>query len=127
MPQAQQQAASLGQRLRVLSTSTKQEIEAAFETFAQHHPGGFVIDADPVLNAQREQFVQLAARYAVPAVYEGRESVEAGGLISYGPSLADAYRQVGIYVGRILKGAKPAALPVLRPTKFELVINLKTA
>jgi putative ABC transport system substrate-binding protein len=124
---AQQQATSFGQRLRVLRTSTEQHIDAAVATFAQLHPGGLIIEPDPVLNARREQFVALAARHAVPAIYEGRESVDAGGLMSYGPSLSDAYRQVGIYTGRILKGAKPADLPVLRATKFELVINMKTA
>src|SRR5207248_9383364 len=98
-----------------------QEIEAAFATFAHVHPGGFVIAAHPILNAWRQQFVALAARYSIPAVYEGRESVDLGGLMSYGPSLSDAYRQVGMYAGKILKGAKPADLPVLQPTKFELV------
>ena len=127
MRKAQQQVRSYGQRIRVLRASTEQEIDAAFATFAQLRPGGLIIAPNPVLNARREQFVALAARYSVPAIYEGRESAAAGGLMSYGPSLADAYRQVGIYTGRILKGAKPADLPVLQPTKFELVINLKTA
>jgi putative ABC transport system substrate-binding protein len=125
--EAQRQVTSFGQRLLVLRTRTEKEVEAAFATFAKVRPGGFVIAADPILNARREQFVALAARYAVPAVYEGRESVDAGGLMSYGPSLSEAYRQVGIYAGRILKGAKPADLPVIRPTKFELVINMKIA
>ena len=124
---AQQQAKSFGQHLRVLRTSTEQDIDEAVATFAQFHPSGLIIEPDPVLNARREQFVALAARYAVPAIYEGRESVDAGGLMSYGPNLSDAYRQVGIYAGRVLKGAKPADLPVLRATKFELVINMKTA
>src|SRR5204863_7077595 len=99
---AQQQAKSFGQRLLVLRTTTEQEIEAAFATFAHVHPGGFVIAADPILNAWRQQFVALAARYSIPAVYEGRESVDLGGLMSYGPSLSDAYRQVGMYAGKIL-------------------------
>jgi putative ABC transport system substrate-binding protein len=124
---AQQQARSFGQQLHLLKAGTEQEIDAAFATLASVRPSVLVIGTDPVFNARREQFVALAARHAVPAIYEGREAVAAGGLISYGPSLPDAHRQVGIYTGRILKGAKPADLPVLRPTKFELVINMKTA
>jgi putative ABC transport system substrate-binding protein len=114
-------------QLQILNASTEGEIDAAFGTLMQLHAGALVVGPDPFLNNRREQLVALAARHTIPAIYEWRESVAAGGLISYGPSLAGVFRQFGIYAGRILKGAKPGDLPVQQPTKFELVINLNTA
>jgi len=114
-------------QLPILQAATDREIETAFTSLVQLQAGALVVGADAFFNSRREQLVALAARHMVPAIYEWREFAEAGGLISYGPSLTSANRQAGDYVGKILKGAKPADLPDQRPTKFELVINLKTA
>src|SRR5437868_13279782 len=116
-----------GLKLHVLTSSAESEIDTAFASVVQLHAGALVVGGDPFLSSRREQLVALASRHAVPAIYEWREFADAGGLISYGPSLPAANRQVGIYVGRILSGAKPADLPVQQPATFELVVNLNTA
>ena len=120
-------ARSLGLQLHILNASTEGEIDAAFGKLIELRAGALVVGGDPFFNSRRDQIVALAARHALPAIYEWREFVVAGGLMSYGTDLADAYRQVGIYAGKILKGAKPADLPVERVVRLELVINLKTA
>ena len=120
-------ARTLGQPIRVLNASNEQDIHAAFKALGSPNPGGLLVCSNPFFNSRREQIVTLSAHYRIPAIYEVREYVLAGGLMSYGKSLPDAYRQVGIYAARILKGENPANLPVMQATKFEFVINLKTA
>jgi ABC-type uncharacterized transport system substrate-binding protein len=115
------------QRLHVANVSSESEIDAAFAALSQSKVGALVIGTDPIFARYRGQIIALAARYKIPAIYNIREYCEVGGLMSYGASLTDAWRQAATYVSRILKGEKPADLPVLQPTKFELVINLKTA
>ena len=117
----------IGQDMVVLEASTEGEFEAVFATLAQKSAGALVVSDDALFANRRSVLVALAARHAIPAIYGRRDFAEVGGLISYGASVADQYYQSGVYVGRILKGAKPSDLPVLQPTKFELTINLKTA
>ncbi len=124
---AQEAARANGRQLSILTASTATEIDAAFAAVVRLRAGALVVASDPFFNSRREQLVALAARHGVAAIYEWREFAEAGGLISYGPSFAGVVRQQGAYVGRILAGAKPADLPIQRPTRFELIINLKTA
>jgi ABC-type uncharacterized transport system substrate-binding protein len=125
--EAQEAARAKGVQLQILKASTESEIDAAFASLAQLHAGALVIGGEPFFASRRERLVALASRHAVPAIYDWREFVAAGGLISYGTSLPAVFRQAGIYAGKILKGAKAADLPVQQPTIFEMVINLKTA
>ena len=120
-------ASDIGQEIYVLNARTEREISAAFMTIAERQAGALLVAADPFFNRSHDQIISLATRLKLPAIYESREFAAAGGLISYGASVAAAYHGAGIYVGKILKGAKPADLPVQLPTKFELVINLKAA
>jgi putative ABC transport system substrate-binding protein len=123
----QEAARSLGLRIVVLNAATPSEIDTAFATIVQDRIGALVVAADAYLQNRREQIVALAARHAVPTMYPERQMAKAGGLVNYGNSLADAYRRAGVYTARVLKGEKPSDLPVDQATKFELVINLKTA
>jgi putative tryptophan/tyrosine transport system substrate-binding protein len=123
----QANASALGLPIEILRASTGREIDAAFANLVQKSGGALLVGPDAFFISRRAQIVTLAARHAIPAIYTTRDFAEAGGLMSYGPNLADAYQHIGNYVGRVLKGEKPAVLPVVQPTKFELVLNLNTA
>jgi putative ABC transport system substrate-binding protein len=127
LPDAQKAASALGQKLVIAEAATAAEFDLAFEKLIQSECKALVVAGSPMFNSERRSLVGLAAKHKIPAIYDVREHVEAGGLISYGASLDDAYRQAGVYAGKILKGAQPSELPVLQPTKFEIVLNLKTA
>jgi putative tryptophan/tyrosine transport system substrate-binding protein len=120
-------AHAMGLQIEVLNASTSREIDAAFAAFVRDRPDALFVGPDPFFLSRRMQFALLTARYALPATYQGRDYADAGGLMSYGTSLTDAYRQAGMHAGRILKGTKPADLPVLQSSKFELVVNLQAA
>ena len=124
---AQEAAPRLGVQLIIVRANTENEFNAAFSAVVQQKAAALQVCASPFFNTKRQQLVLRAARHALPAIYEWREFAEAGGLMSYGTSLADAHRQAGVYDGRILKGAKPADLPIVQSTKFEFVINLSAA
>jgi ABC-type uncharacterized transport system substrate-binding protein len=125
--EAQGAARTLGVQLDVVNSSTAAEINEAFSALAQRRPDALMLGADPFFQVRRDQLVALAARHAIPTMYEWREFVDAGGLISYSSRRDDTMHQMGVYAGRILHGAKPSELPVVQAVKFELVINLKTA
>ena len=118
---------SIGRPIEVLTAGTNRDIDTAFASLGQKRADALLVNPHPLFYNRRVQIVTLATRYAVPAIYSYREFAEVGGLMSYGSNLADNNRQAGIYVGRILKGEKPADLPVMRPTRFEFLINLQTA
>ena len=118
---------TLGIQLHLVDAANESDFDAAFAKIVHHQAGGLLISGDAFFNSRRAQLVAMATRYAIPTMYEWREFAQAGGLVSYGTSSADAYRQAGIYAGRVLKGTKPADLPVTQSVKFELVINLRTA
>ena len=127
LSKVQDAARTIGKSITILNARNIREIDVAFQTLVQMRTGALLVGTDPFLLSRREQLVALAARHGIAAIYDGRDFTEAGGLMSYGASFPDAVRQVGIYTGRILKGERPADLPVLQPTKFEFAINLKTA
>ena len=122
-----QTARAMGLQVQFLNVSTGPEIDSVFATLARERPDALFVGADPFLNSRRLQLSLLAMRYAMPAIYSNREFAEVGGLLTYGSDITDAYRQVGVYAGRLLKGAKASELPVVQPTKLELVINHQTA
>jgi putative tryptophan/tyrosine transport system substrate-binding protein len=124
---AQLAAGRVGKSVALFEARTASEIDTAFVQMTQERPGALLVGSDPFFNSRREQIAELAARHAIPAIYEWREFAQAGGLMSYGTDLVEAYRLQGVYAGRILKGEKPADLPVVQLSKFALVINLKTA
>jgi putative tryptophan/tyrosine transport system substrate-binding protein len=125
--EVQEAARTLGLQIQILRASTERDLDTTFGALVELRAGGLLVGADPFLYSRRDYIVALATRHAVPAIYEQREFAVAGGLMSYGTNITDAYRQVGIYTGRVLKGEKPADLPVMQSTRFEFVINLKTA
>jgi putative tryptophan/tyrosine transport system substrate-binding protein len=125
--EVQETASHLGVKAVILTAATDDEIDAAFAGAVQQGAGAMLVSSDPFFNSRRGRFVEQATRHSLPVIYPQSEYVRGGGLISYGPDFSDGYRNGGVYVGKILKGAKPAELPVMQPTKFELVINLKTA
>jgi putative ABC transport system substrate-binding protein len=127
LQQVQAAARASGLKLRILSADDSRQIDAAFEDIARERPDGFMLINDPLFTSRRIQIIILAARHSLPAIYSTRDYPEAGGLMSYAASMAEVYGQLGVYTGRILKGAKPAELPVVQSTKFELVINTQTA
>jgi putative ABC transport system substrate-binding protein len=123
----QEAASAVGQQIDILLASNESAIDVAFASAMQLHAGAMLVGSDPFFNSQRNKIIALAAQHAIPAIYEQREHALAGGLMSYGTNLTDGYRQAGVYAGRILKGEKPGDLPVVQSTKFEFVLNLKTA
>ena len=127
LPDLQAAARTLGLQLHVLHASTEGDLDTAFATMVQLRAGGLVIGGDAFFNTRSEQLAALALRHAIPSIYQPRPFVEAGGLMTYGAVSTDTYRQAGVYTGRILKGEKPADLPVQQATKVELIINMKTA
>ena len=127
LPTMHAAAQALGLKLRILDAADEKGIESAFVSLAQERPDALLVGSDPVFDVHRDKLVALVAAAAVPAIYQFRDYAVAGGLMSYDPDILDAHRQIGIYAGKILKGARPADLPIQQPTKFQLVINMKTA